>query len=233
MSPRLTGDAHAVQARALASPDGPATGSHATPRLGHLGIGWLPTWDGPRVARAPDGTHIWVHLWRVLVVLGRLRAAFPAASCVGAHPPGHAPPYGTSAPCLTPVAAARRCGLPPPSWRGCCYVASWRGACGRRHGSPATVRGPARRAPTARRRMRTKSTSSGTSHSGSGYRRHGALGCETRRKPSPSWGRLTSGLPACGGQAACLSYSRRGSNSDSWTSFRTCTACTLRSSLPA
>ena len=143
-------------------------------------------------------------------------------------------PTGPPLPCLTPAAAARRCGSPPPSWRGCCYAASWRGACGRRHGSPATVRGPARRAPTARRRMRTKSTSSGTSQSGSGQRRHGALGCETRRKPSPSWGRLTSDLRACGWQAACLSYPRRGSNGDSWTSFRTaCTACTLRSSLPA
>ena len=50
----------------------------------------------------------------------------------------------------------------------------------------------------------------------------------------PSWDRLTSGQPACGGRASSPSGWRRGWSGRSWKSSRTaCTACTWRCSPPA
>ena len=130
--------------------------------------------------------------------------------------------------------AARRCVSPPRRWTSRCCAASWRGPYGRRRRCAATARGPTPRAPIAGRCMRTRPTSCGTPQIGSRPGRHGAPGCGTRRRPSPSWGRPTSGQPTCGGRASSPSDWRGGWSERFWTSTCTaCTACTWRSSPPA
>ena len=93
---------------------------------------------------------------------------------------------------------------------------------------------PSPRAPTAVRRTRTKSTSSGTARSGSRPGRHGVRASVMWRRPSPTWGCLTCGRPACGGRACSPSGWRKGWIGSSWTRPSTaCRGCTWPSLQPA
>ena len=161
---------------------------------------------------------------------GRAFAASPRASLRrGARAPSGGLATGQMA-----RPAAQRYAPPPPSWRIRCCAALWPRPCGRQQGCRAMARGPTPRAPTAAPRTSMRSTSCGTARSESRLGRHGVPGSVTRRRPSPNWGRPTSGRPACGRGASSPSGWRRGWIGGSWTSSCTaCTACTWRSSRPA
>ena len=73
----------------MAGPGDPAAGGHLGLPPSHMGIGRLPTRDGPGGACAPG--------WppsRGLVVLGSTGARLPTAHCAGAPPRGPAPGAG-------------------------------------------------------------------------------------------------------------------------------------------
>ena len=95
-------------------------------------------------------------------------------------------------------------------------------------------RGRTPRAPSAARRTGTKSISCGTARSGSRPERHGVPGSMTRQRPSPSWGRRTTGPHALGRRAFSLCGWRKGLIGDaSMSSCTACTASTWRSLRPA
>ena len=88
-------------------------------------------------------------------------------------------------------------------------------------------------APTAVRHTKTRSTSCGTTRSGSRPRGHGVPSWVMRWRPSPNWGRRTNGRRACRGRASSHSGWRRGWRGNSWTgSCTACMACTWRASPP-
>ena len=200
--------------------------------MGPVGAKWRPPWVGALVRVSGAGPSRDKSTRCTLCRSPSARSSTGSRTAFAAIPRGSLrrgalSPSGGLATGLIARPAARRCGPPPPSWIIRCCAASWPGPCGPPQGCRAVARGPTPRAPTAARCMRTKSTSCGTCRSGRGPERHDVLGSATRRRPSPTSGRRTSGRPACGRRAFSPSSWRRGWIGGSWTtSCTTYTICT-------